>query len=53
VNASTGDEVAIRFGTNDTITKGFTAGGYPGLGNRNLLDDGHEAVIRLTPLPPG
>ena len=28
--AAGGDEVAIRFGANDTITNGFTAGGYPG-----------------------
>jgi hypothetical protein len=49
--AAGGDEVAIRFGANDTITNGFTAGGYPGTGNRNILTDGHFAVIRLTPLP--
>ena len=49
--AAGGDEVAIRFGANDTITNGFTAGGYPGLGNRNLLNDGHFAVIQLTTVP--
>ena len=27
---------ALRFGANDTIANGFTAGSYPGLGNRNL-----------------
>jgi hypothetical protein len=49
--AAGGDEVAIRLGANDTITNGFTAGGYPGLGNRNILTDGHFAVVRLTTLP--
>jgi hypothetical protein len=49
--AAGGDEVAIRFGANDTITNGFTAGGYPGPGNRNILTDGHFAVVRLTALP--
>jgi hypothetical protein len=49
--AAGGDEVAIRFGANDTITNGFEAGGYPGLGNRNLLNDGHKATIALTAIP--
>lgn len=49
--AAGGDEVAIRFGANDTITNGFTAGGYPGLGNRNLLTDGHFGTIALTATP--
>jgi hypothetical protein len=49
--AAGGDEVAIRFGTNDTIANGFTAGAYPGLGNRNLLDDGHFASVELTSTP--
>lgn len=49
--AAGGDEVAIRFGANDTITNGFTAGGYPGLGNRNLLTDGHFGTIKLTTVP--
>jgi hypothetical protein len=49
--AAGGDEVAIRFGANDTITNGFTAGGYPGLGNRNLLTDGHVGSIVLSTVP--
>jgi hypothetical protein len=49
--AAGGDEVAIRFGANDTIANGFTAGGYPGTGNRNILTDGHFAVVQLTALP--
>ena len=46
-----GDEVALRFGANDTIANGFTAGGYPGLGGRDLLADGHVTSIELTTLP--
>jgi hypothetical protein len=46
--AAGGDEVAIRLGANDTITNGFTAGGYPGLGNRSITGDGHFGVITLT-----
>ena len=46
--AAGGDEVAIRLGANDTIANGFTAGGYPGLGNRSITGDGHFAVISLT-----
>jgi hypothetical protein len=49
--AAGGDEVAIRFGANDTITNGFTAGGYPGRGNRDLLADGHVTTIDLTTTP--
>jgi len=49
--AAGGDEVAIRIGANDTIANGFTVGEYPGVGNRNILTDGHRAVIRLTTLP--
>lgn len=49
--AAGGDEVAIRFGANDTIANGFTAGSYPGLGNRNLADDGWKSTITLTVLP--
>ncbi len=48
-----GDEVGIRYGKNDTIDNNFTAGQYPGTGNRNIADDGHESLITLTsqPLP--
>lgn len=49
--AAGGDEAAIRFGAHDTITNGFTAGGYPGLGNRSILNDGHFAVVELTTTP--
>lgn len=50
--AAGGDEVAIRFGANHTITNGFAAGGYPGPGNRNILGDGHAASVVLTATPP-
>jgi hypothetical protein len=46
-----GDEAAIRFGANDTIANGFTAGEYPGTGNRNIVADGHVALIGLTTVP--
>jgi hypothetical protein len=48
-----GDEMAIRLGKNDTIDNNFTAGQYPGMGNRNIADDGHKVSITLTssPLP--
>ena len=43
-----GDEAAVRIGANDSLANGFTAGGYPGLGNRNLLNDGHVFTLSLT-----
>lgn len=46
--AAGGDEAAIRFGANDTITNGFTAGGYPGRGDRSIVDDGHFLTIDLS-----
>ncbi len=48
-----GDEMAIRLGKNDTIDNNFTAGQYPGMGGRNIADDGHIATIELSssPLP--
>jgi hypothetical protein len=49
-----GDEMAIRLGKNDTIDNNFTAGGYPGMGSRNIADDGHFVTVDLVPLPePG
>jgi hypothetical protein len=48
--AAGGDEVALRFGANDTIANGFTAGEYPGRGNRDILSDGWRSSIVLTPL---
>jgi hypothetical protein len=46
-----GDEMAIRLGKNDTIDNNFTAGGYPGMGSRNIADDGHMVDIVLTAAP--
>jgi hypothetical protein len=49
-----GDEMAIRLGKNDTIDNNFTAGSYPGMGSRNIADDGHFTNVELVPLPePG
>jgi len=49
--AEAGNESAIVFGVNDSLTNGFTAGDYPGYGNRSIADDGHYGTITLTPLP--
>jgi len=46
-----GDELAIRFGKNDTIDNNFTAGMYPGMGGRNIADDGHKLNVVLTSVP--
>jgi hypothetical protein len=48
---SNGDEAAIRLGKKDTIDNNFSAGGYPGQGNRSAGLDGHFATIVLTPVP--
>lgn len=45
-----GNEVAIRAGLNDTLANGFTAGEYPGSGNRVAADDGHFGTVTLTTL---
>lgn len=46
--AVAGDEAAIRFGVNDSIANGFTAGEYPGVGNRNIATDGLFGTIVLS-----
>ena len=46
-----GDEMAIRLGRNDTIDDNFNAGGYPGMGFRNIADDGHHVSVGLTTTP--
>jgi len=46
-----GDEMAIRLGKNDTIDNNFTAGDYPGMGSRNIADDGHKLSVVLTSVP--
>jgi hypothetical protein len=45
-----GSEAAIRGGLNDTLTNGFTAGEYPGVGNRTASNDGHFSTISLSVL---
>lgn len=44
-----GDEAAVRIGANDSLANFFTAGGYPGVGNRNIVDDGQVLTIAVTP----
>jgi hypothetical protein len=53
--AEAGNEAAVRVGANDSLTNNFTAGDYPGVGNRNIADDGYSTTIALTaiPAPPG
>ncbi|HKA84167.1 MAG TPA: hypothetical protein VKD21_09910 [Acidimicrobiales bacterium] len=46
-----GSEAAVRFGANDSLTNDFTAGDYPGSGNRNITQDGHFGSITLTTVP--
>ena len=46
-----GDEMAIRLGKNDTIDSNFTAGSYPGMGSRNIANDGHKVIVSLTSTP--
>ena len=43
-----GNEAAVRIGANDSLANGFTAGDYPGQGNRNIMTDGYKMVITLT-----
>lgn len=49
--AEAGNESAVVFGANDSLTNGFTAGDYPGQGSRNIAADGHRGTITLVPLP--
>lgn len=49
--AEAGNEVAIRFGANDSLTNNFTVGDYPGQGNRSITGDGHFGTITLTTVP--
>ncbi len=46
--AEAGNESAIRFGANDSLTNNFSVGDYPGPGNRSIADDGHFGTITLT-----
>jgi len=46
--AEAGNEVAIRLGANDSLTNNFSAGDYPGQGNRKITEDGHFGTITLS-----
>lgn len=46
--AKAGKEAAVRFGVNDSLTNDFTAGDYPGVGNRNVAADGYRLNIALS-----
>jgi hypothetical protein len=46
--AEAGNEIAIRFGANDSLTNNFTVGDYPGQGNRTITADGHFGTITLS-----
>lgn len=46
--AASGDEVAIRMGLHDSLTNGFTAGDYPGPGNRSPITDGWFGAVALS-----
>lgn len=43
-----GDKAGIRFGKQDTIDNHFNVGRYPGVGNRNIAEDGHFLDVQLT-----
>jgi hypothetical protein len=46
VNGNAGDEAAIRMGIPENLTS-FTAGAYPGAGNRTEANDGHLVDLTL------
>ena len=50
-NNAQGDEAAVRMGIPSTISQ-FTAGNYPGQGNRTAANDGHFVVLGLFDLGP-
>lgn len=47
---SEGEEASIRLGLSDTLSNNFTAGEYPGIGNRVANTDGHFLSIALSEL---
>jgi hypothetical protein len=51
--AEAGGEAAIRIGANDSLTHGFTAGDYPGVGSRNIRTDGYNMNVSLSAIPAG
>jgi hypothetical protein len=49
--AEAGGEAAVRIGANDSLTNNFSAGDYPGVGNRAIADDGYLVTATLTAIP--
>lgn len=50
-SSAQGDEAAIRMGIPGRLTS-FTAGNYPGIGNRTAFDDGHIVSVSLVDRGP-
>ena len=51
IPALVGDQIAMRFGLNTSIANNYTAGRYPGVGNRDITKDGWFSSINLTTTP--
>lgn len=51
VPALVGDQIAIRFGLNTSIANNYTAGRYPGMGSRDITQDGWFGNVTLTTTP--
>jgi hypothetical protein len=47
-----GHEAALRFGAHDSLTNNFTAGDYPGPGNRSSITDGWFGSVVLSAIAP-
>jgi hypothetical protein len=47
VQGNAGDEAAIRMGQAESLSQ-FTAGAYPGTGNRTQANDGHFIAAAIT-----
>jgi len=52
VNGAQGDEAAIRLGIPESLPTDYTAGAYPGPGNRTAANDGHFVDLDLIDLGP-
>jgi hypothetical protein len=46
--AEAGGEAAVRIGANDSLTNNFSAGDYPGVGNRSIANDGYVLNVALS-----
>jgi hypothetical protein len=38
----------VRIGANDSLTNNFSAGDYPGVGNRSIANDGYVLNVALS-----